>query len=170
MTATRTSALMAALSLALAWPAPAETELSAEGFAELKGLIGNWETTTQRGSTIRLSYELISDSTVLLERFSAGEGRSSLTVYHRDGDDLVATHYCPEGNQPRLRLAGRSPEGELLFEFRDATNLEKGASHLHAMRIELAEDGRLIKRETYRQDGRDQIDLFVFRRPPASQE
>ena len=56
-----------------------------------------------------------------------------LTVYHLDGDRLLLTHYCMEGNQPRMRAQPFHAEtGELEFQFLDATNL-KGpkAGHMH---------------------------------------
>ena len=34
-----------------------------------------------------------------------GSGRETMTVFHPDHDDLVLTHYCAQGNQPRLRVA-----------------------------------------------------------------
>jgi hypothetical protein len=47
-----------------------------------------------------------------------------VTMYHKDGDRLVLTHYCAAGTQPRMQLVGWSPAPEptLTFELTDATN------------------------------------------------
>jgi hypothetical protein len=40
------------------------------------------------------------------EWVAAEDGDEMVTVYHADGPDLVLTHYCLEGNQPRMRAKG----------------------------------------------------------------
>jgi hypothetical protein len=45
-----------------------------------------------------------------------------LTLFHKDGAELVLTHYCVAGNQPRLQATEIAPD-RLHFTFRDATNL-----------------------------------------------
>ena len=39
----------------------------------------------------------------------------SLTLYRRDGETSVATHYCPNGDQPRLTLSPASATKVLRF-------------------------------------------------------
>ena len=73
---------------------------TAAAFARLKTLVGEWKTEDAKES---LTYELIAGGTALLER-EAGAGRPTmLTLYHRDGNRLVLTHYCREGNQPGMQ-------------------------------------------------------------------
>src|SRR5207245_777336 len=78
---------------------PANASLA---FEKLKGLVGQWEATTQKG-TVTSSYELVANGTVLVERFKMKDEGEMETVYHLDGNHLVLTHYCTAGNQPHMQ-------------------------------------------------------------------
>ena len=82
----------------------------AETFEELKKLCGEWTGTTAKGGAEKISYRLIASDMVLLEAWVLSSGREALTIYHRDGADLIATHCCPRGNQPRLKLTSAGTE------------------------------------------------------------
>jgi hypothetical protein len=72
-----------------------------------------------------------------------------LTLFHLDGSRLLATHYCGQGNQPRLRLT-RASERSFDFRFQDATNLVDPASaHLTKLELELPDADTYRKTETY---------------------
>src|SRR5262245_5708255 len=73
-------------------------------FEQRKTLVGEWQGATAEGRQLSVSYRLTAGGTVLVETWTLGPGRESMTLYHLDRDDLVATHYCPIGNQPSLRL------------------------------------------------------------------
>jgi hypothetical protein len=59
-----------------------------------------------------------------------------VTVYHPDGADLVLTHYCMEGNQPRMRA--RDAQGSrLAFAYDGGTNIDpKRDRHMHQAILE----------------------------------
>jgi hypothetical protein len=58
------------------------------------------------------------------------------TLYHRDGNDLVLTHYCAAGNQPRMRA--RTVRGNVVaFEFDGGTHFDPARDmHMHEATIE----------------------------------
>jgi hypothetical protein len=60
-----------------------------------------------------------------------------VTVYHADGGDLVLTHYCMAGNQPRMRA--KNPTGSRFeFAFDGGTNLDaKRDRHMHSASVEI---------------------------------
>jgi hypothetical protein len=61
-----------------------------------------------------------------------GTDHEMLTVYHMDGADLVATHYCAAGNQPRFKLAQPVESPDLLhFAFNGGSNMKPGDGHIH---------------------------------------
>ena len=141
--------VFALLSLAVC-PAFAKDLGPAKTFEELKKLCGEWKGTTAEGGVEKVSYRLIAADTVLLEAWVLSSGREALTVYHKDGDDLIATHYCPRGNQPRLKLASASTEKGFFFEFISATNLpDAEATHQHRFEIQILGPDAFMRGETY---------------------
>ena len=138
------------------WSAGLAKDLSpGETFEELKKLCGEWKGTTAEGGAEKVSFRLIAADTVLLETWVLSSGREALTVYHRDGDDLIATHYCPRGNQPRLKLTSASTEKGFFFEFISATNLpEAEATHQHRFEIQIHGPDSFTRGETYISKGK----------------
>jgi hypothetical protein len=136
----------AAFLLAAAQPAPSP---AAAAFDQLKQLVGAWRNADKPDSPLRIRFALTAGGTVLVESWERAGQPHSLTLYHRDGDTLVATHYCPQGNQPRLKLTG-TPR-KLSFTFRDATDLAPGESHLHDLSFDLTDPARPVRSETYRE-------------------
>ena len=49
-------------------------------------------------------FKLTAAGSVLHETLFPGSGHEMMSVYHLDGSDLICTHYCALGNQPRLKL------------------------------------------------------------------
>lgn len=98
-------------------------------WAQLKRLAGTWDShiVGREGRTSVISYHVTSNESVVFEEFlgeDPGDLRDMATAYHRDVDELVATHYCGARNQPRMRSVSYDPEERLLqFDFWDITNL-----------------------------------------------
>ena len=78
-----------------------------------------WESTSGRPHTV--DFKLIANGTVLVETWTMSPTRISMTVYALDGTRLLATHFCPQGTQPRLRLAEKDAHGRYQFRFLDGT-------------------------------------------------
>jgi hypothetical protein len=157
--------------LALALILTAAPAVTAEAtFTDLKALVGEWEAPVGKdGKVVRAEYKLVSNGTVLVETWTTPSGNSTMTVFHLDGKELLATHYCAQGNQPRLRWT-KTTKGVLVFEFLDATNLVSPAQ-AHLVKLELGvldsartERGRLSRREVYVEAGKDDVSEFAFKR------
>lgn len=159
--------MIAALSLALAVAAPAEPRSEGEAtaaFTRMKALVGDWRNAERPDSALRIRFNLTAGGTVLVEEWRRGTEPHSLTLYHRDGTGLIATHYCPQGNQPRLVLTGGGTR--LSFRFRDASDLDAGESHLHDLAFDLTDPARPVRSETYRsRDGDEPSTLRLVRDP-----
>lgn len=128
-------------------------ELDRDAFAQLQKLVGSWRPADKAESKLRVEIALTAGDTVLTETWRA-PGHASLTVYHLDGDRLLATHYCPRGNQPRLVLKERGKDGTLRFEFADGTGLDQvGEYYEHLLTLRRVGDDELIRGEVYAEHG-----------------
>jgi hypothetical protein len=101
-----------------------------QAFKKLQSLEGEWRGTSRDGSKdIALRYLVASKGSVVIEFYrhvykERGMDDEMVTVYHPNGDDLMLTHYCTLGNQPKMiaDLSGASLE-TLRFRYVSATNL-----------------------------------------------
>jgi len=121
-----------------------------QAFDRMKSLVGDWHKEGVEKPKLILSFELTANNTVLVETWLHKGKKHSLTMYHLDNENLVATHYCPQGNQPRLKLASSSAD-KLAFSFLDATNLASLSDpHLHTLGFNIFNDVDKIHRtESY---------------------
>lgn len=151
--------ILSAVSASAAPPTPAEA------FEKLGSLVGDWEAKTEKGAVIRINYRLVAADSVLVQTYTTPSGRQTLTVFHRDGSNLLATHYCAQGNQPRLRLDGAGTDKSLAFQFLDATNLSDAqGSHLHRLQVVLVDSDHHVQTETYSAEGKDSVGVLRFAR------
>ncbi len=142
---------------------------AATAFENLKAMVGDWEAHVGKDDKIlRVSYRLISNDTALAETWTTTSGATTMTLFHLDGKQLVATHYCAQGNQPRLRWA-RSANGAQVFDYWDATNLASPAqSHLVHLELGLTASGELLRKEVYREADKDDVTELRFSRRAAT--
>ena len=163
--------MIAALALAFAVAAPAgkqgEGEAAAAAFTRMTALVGEWRNAERPDSALRIRFSLTAGGTVLVEEWRRGTEPHSLTLYHRDGAQLIATHYCPQGNQPRLRFA--SSGTKLSFRYRDATDLGANESHLHDLAFDLTDPARPVRSETYRAKAGDEPSTLRLVRAPSNE-
>ena len=115
-------------------------------FETIAALAGEWQVAEH--AALRIVFEPTAGGSVMIERWMRGERMHSLTIYHLDGERLIATHYCPQGNQPRL-AATASDNGEIRFTFLDATGLDPNESYQHDLSLERNADGTVSRAETY---------------------
>lgn len=133
--------------------APASPSAAAV-LAELATLVGAWEGVSASGRPSRVAYRVSAGDSVVVETWTQSGGREALTIYHLDRERLLATHYCPKGNQVRLRWTGGSAAAGIGFEFLDGTNLAvEGQSHQRSIRLRILADGTFERGETYVRNG-----------------
>lgn len=151
----------------IAWYAyPATVRTTSAAFDKLKSLAGEWEGKSSDGTTARVSYQVVSGSSTVMETIHDKNGPGMITMYHLDGEAIMVTHYCSVGNQPRMRAV--PPQGDiksLKFSFVDVTNLAKpSASHMKSLTLTF-QDANHIKQEwTYSEGGKDETAVFTLER------
>ena len=137
---------------------------AADPVARLLAIGGHWQGTSDNGRIVRLKYAPTARGSVLVETWQEGTAGETMSVFHRDGNRIMATHYCGQGNQPRLVLEPGSDD-DLVFDYLDATNLaDADASHLVRLRFVIHDDGSLDRIETYRHAGTDESSRLHLRR------
>lgn len=135
----------------------------------LEPLVGGWRCATAEGRKVELAYRWVSGGSALVETFKTSSGKETLTIFHGDGPHLIATHYCGQGNQPRLRLA-RASEGTFEFRFQDVTNLaSEDASHLGRLELKLTDGDHFAMTETYVAGGKEDATRFLCERALGSE-
>lgn len=154
----RSLVLFAATLVLLAVPALADTTdqttFDAQAaFDRLASLAGTWTGTTsgeaeaadETSFAVTHTFELSANGSVVMETMNPGTEHEMINMYHLDGDDLMLTHYCAGGNQPRMRIvAPKSGQDRLVFDFDGGTNLDPAVDpHIYAARIDFLEGGAL---------------------------
>ncbi len=124
-------------------------------FNRIKSLVGEWQADTPMGKA-RVTYELVSSGSAVLERESIAGHPPMITMYYLDGSRLLLTHYCMTGNQPRMQAQAYDPASrELKFRFLDITNLASpNASHMHDATFRFIDDGRFQAAWDFYVDGK----------------
>mgnify|MGYP004080099817 CR=1 FL=1 len=87
------------------------------GFLQMQSILGKWEGTLVRSAQenipISLEYKLISDGSAIVEH-SNEDGVEMMTAFADQSGELLATHYCALGNQPKMTIS-KSTETSVSF-------------------------------------------------------
>ena len=105
------------------------------------------------------------------EREMIGTPMEMLTVYHMEGDDLMATHYCMLGNQPRAKAAREVVDDGLGFgcDGRPGNSASHEDKHVHGWSMQLDDQGRLhYTAEILERDEVAEAPSFILTRRSAS--
>jgi hypothetical protein len=104
-----------------------------------KALAGDWvaaeDGEMSRKGDLVARYAVTAGGSAVVETVFPGSPHEMVTVYHADGPDLVLTHYCMEGNQPRMRA--KAPQGSRFdFAYDGGTNIDpKRDRHMHSASV-----------------------------------
>ena len=117
------------------------------GFETMKKLAGTWlaagedgKPTDQVMSIIRVT----AGGSAVHETLFPGQPQEMISVYTVDGPDLVMTHYCVLGNQPRLKADPKSPANQIRFQFAGGSNLDPTKDkHMHSATLTIVDDGHI---------------------------
>lgn len=132
-------------------PAPA-------AFERFKALAGEWvaaeDTEMFKKGDLVARYAVTAAGSAVVETVFPGTPHEMVTVYHADGSDLVLTHYCMEGNQPRMRA--RNPGSSRIdFVFDGGTNIDpKRDRYMHSATFELAGADEIRSEWTEKAEGK----------------
>jgi hypothetical protein len=150
-----------------------------DAFRRLMTLVGSWTVTERDNPKTRetATYMMTGAGSVVTEDLRAPAGSTGhamghmFTTYHMDKGQLVLTHFCGAGNQPRMRLRAVEDGGRRLsFALYDITNLaDPHAYHSNAVDIRFLSDDRIDLVYTGKAGGKEHVQVFQLTRlTPAS--
>ena len=161
-------AVLASLGLAQAPYSAAQSTKGGESFDKLKSLAGEWEGMANEGGKeipTTTSFRLVSDGSALMNLLAPGTPHEMVTMFHMDGSELLATHYCVAHNQPRFRFVSTSDPNVVAFEFKDATNLVSPAvGHMDRVKFTILDANHHVEEWTFLANGQANTRRFDFRR------
>jgi hypothetical protein len=123
-------------------PVPANS-----AFETMKTLAGTWlvadedgKPTDQVASVIKVT----AGGSAVQETLFPGKPQEMVSIYTVDGPDLVMTHYCVLGNQPRLKADPDSSANQIRFQFAGGTNLDPAKDkHMHSATLTIVDDSHI---------------------------
>jgi hypothetical protein len=114
---------------------------------QLKKLAGTWVVADKDGKPtdqVASVFKVTSAGSAVQETLFPGQPMEMVSVYYLDGPDLVMTHYCALGNQPRLKADPSSPPNKIHFAFAGGTNLDPAKDmHMHEGTITFVDDDHI---------------------------
>lgn len=141
---------------------------AATEFEQLKSLIGDWQATANEGGkemSDTITFRLASGGSVLVSDLAPGTPHEMITMFHRDRGDLLATHYCMAGNQPRLRATLAPDANVISFVFKDATNLpDPAAPHMEGVKFTFLDANHHLEEWIVVMSGKSSVRKFDCKR------
>ena len=124
-------------------------------FARLKSLSGDWTGSKMMGHRMNVDYRVIAGGSAVLETCFPGTPMEMVTVYYVKGNDLILSHYCMLGNQPRMKLnTKKSTPDTLVFDFAGGDNIGSTKSHMHSATLKFVGRNRLESTGTLKERGK----------------
>ena len=118
----------------------------ADAFATIKTLAGEWRgPAAMKGMPLSHSiYRVTAGGSAVQETIFPGTKMEMISMYHMDKGDLLMTHYCAIGNQPRMKFnPSTSTAIEFVFDFDGGTNFNKRRDlHMHSAKLTLPAPGK----------------------------
>jgi hypothetical protein len=123
-------------------PAPTNPALE-----RMKDLAGTWLLADKDGKPtdeVASIIKVTAGGSAVHETLFPGQPQEMVSIYTVDGGDLVMTHYCVLGNQPRMKADPKSPANQICFQFAGGSNLDpKKDKHMHAATLTIVDDSHI---------------------------
>lgn len=100
------------------------------GLESLKRLAGEWTGAGPDGKPAVTRFRVSAAGSIVHETLFPDTDHEMITIYHMDGKDLVLTHYCALGNQPRLKCDDPSDAKKISFKSVGGTNMKMDDMHM----------------------------------------
>ena len=137
---------------------------SSDTFNLIKALVGDWQGSYEwvgknRKGPMNARYYLTGNGTAVVEDLIVDGNANMTTVYHLDGADLRATHYCAAGNQPRLKATSTDDNKVVKFHMVDITNMPTPeAGHVRDLELRLTGPSQITILFTFVGSGKESVE------------
>ena len=116
-------------------------------FERLKKLAGTWVEADKDGKPTEKVVSVVrvtAGGSAVHETLFPGQPQEMVSVYNLDKGDVVMTHYCVLGNQPKMKADPASPKNQIHFAFAGGTNLDPAKDmHMHAATLTFVDDDHI---------------------------
>lgn len=119
-----------------------------KAFDKIKKMEGSWVQIDDKGNvtnTVVSTYHVTAGGSAVIETIFPGTAHEMVTVYYIDKGELVLTHYCMLGNQPRMKadLSNFDKGSQIAFKFCGCGNLkDEKENHMHEAIVTLTSEDR----------------------------
>lgn len=133
-------------------------------FEKIKSLTGEWTGKMSGGMAATSSFRVTAGGSAVMQMLGEGTDMEMPTLFHMDGDRLMATHYCAAKNQPRMVFVPAGSDGNTLkFDFLDVTNLRNPEDgHMRRVAFTFIDKDHFRQEWTYREKGKESAESFDF--------
>ena len=160
-------------SLCGAWPGQAMAEPPSSmipmPFELVKELVGTWQGSKRAldgQEVVTVEYSLTAKGTAVIERFFPDTTKEMVSVYAQDGHEMVMTHYCLLGNQPRMRTSSPVNGNSITLSYIDGTGMRSFHDvHMHELTLTFVDDRHMTHEWTLFENGQKTVThTFAFAR------
>lgn len=124
-------------------------------FAKMKSLSGEWTGPKMMGHRMNQKYRVTAGGSAVMETCFPGTSMEMVSVYYLKGDDLVMTHYCMLGNQPRMKFnEKKSTADTYVFDFAGGDNLNSTKGHMHSATLHFVSKNKIEMTGTGKEKGK----------------
>ena len=133
-------------------------------FEKIKSLTGEWTGKMSGGMAATSTFRVTAGGSAVMQMLGEGTDMEMPTLFHMDGERLMATHYCAAKNQPRMVFVPAGSDGNTLkFDFLDVTNLRNPEDgHMRRVAFTFIDKDHFRQEWTYREKGKESADSFDF--------
>lgn len=114
---------------------------------KMKKLVGTWVAADKDGKPtdqVTSIIKVTAGGSVVHETLFPGQPMEMVSIYTLDGPDLIMTHYCVLGNQPRMKADPKSPSNQIVWQFAGGSNLNPATDkHMHAATVTFVSDDQI---------------------------
>jgi hypothetical protein len=139
--------LVALGTAARAGDTPTKAAPTHPGLEKLKALAGTWVEADKDGKPTDKVVSVIkvtAGGSAVTETTFPGQPMEMVSVYHLDKGDLLMTHYCVLGNQPRMKADPKSPTNQIKWTFAGGTNFDPAKDmHMHEATLTFVDADRI---------------------------